>query len=119
MKILVDEDLPIAAAELLRSNGYEATHVQELGLKGSTDRKLFDIAQEQHALILSADLDFANLLQFPLGNHHGIIVLRFPDYFRRSEIVRLVSGFLDSADMQTLVGALVIVQPGSYRVRRP
>ncbi len=118
MKILVDEDLPVAAAELLRSRGHEATHVRELGLGGSTDRELFDFAQNEHALILSADLDFANILQFPTGSHNGIIVLRFPDYFRRTEILDVLGRFLDSADIDSFVGALVIVEPGTYRVRR-
>ncbi len=118
MKSLVDEDLPVAAAELLRSSGHEAMHVRELGLRGSTDRALFDFAQSEHALIVSADLDFANILQFPVGSHRGIVVLRFPDYFRRAEIVDLLSRFLDSADVDSFVGALVIVEPGTYRVRR-
>lgn len=118
MRILVDEDLPVAAAELLRAGGHEARHVLELGLAGSTDRHLFDTAQAQGALILSADVDFANLLQFPLGRHNGIIVLRFPDHFRRREILDLLSRFLDSMDLSQLRGALVIVEPGAFRIRR-
>lgn len=118
MRILVDEDLPKAVAALLRERGHEPEHVLEAGLRGSPDETILRHATDRKAALMTADLDFSNIKQYPLGSHNGVIVLRFPDYFRRRDILSLVSRFLDSADLDSLAGALVVVSPGSYRVRR-
>ena len=118
MKILVDEDLPRAAAELLRRLGHEAEHVRDLGLRGEPDHVIFAAAQERQAILLSADVGFANLRRYPLGTHCGVVVLRFPDYFRREDILALLDRFIESVDPTSLCGALAIVTPRAYRIRR-
>jgi len=118
MRILVDEDLPRAVASLLRERGHDAVHVLEVGLGGSLDEAIFAQARDRKALLISADLDFGNIQRYPLGSHNGVIVLRFPDHFRRGDILSLVSRLLDSTDLDSLAGALVVVGPGSYRIRR-
>lgn len=115
MRFLIDEDLPPAVAELLRALGQEAEHVRAIGLGGASDQLVFAEAQKRQAVLLSADMGFANLRQYPVGTHCGIVVLRFPDYFRRSEIVGLVRRFVENGDLNALRGALVIVTPGSVR----
>ncbi|MCX6374512.1 MAG: DUF5615 family PIN-like protein [Armatimonadetes bacterium] len=118
MKILVDEDLPRAVADLLIEQGHEAVHVIEAGLRGKPDDAILQACLESGAALVTADLDFADIRRYALGSHNGIMVLRFPDYFRRQQILDLVSRFLASADLDSLAGALVIVEPGAYRVRR-
>lgn len=118
MKILVDEDLPRAVADLLTEQGHEAVHVIDAGLRGSSDDSVFRACVDEGALLLTADLDFADIRKYGLGPHKGIAVLRFPDYFRRPQILNLVRRFADSADLGSFADALVIVEPGSYRVRR-
>ncbi|MEI6430330.1 MAG: DUF5615 family PIN-like protein [Pseudanabaena sp. ELA607] len=39
VKLLLDEDVQLDLASALRKRGYEATHVQELGRKGRSDRE--------------------------------------------------------------------------------
>jgi predicted nuclease of predicted toxin-antitoxin system len=62
MRVIVDEDLPKAVADLLTSRGYDAQHVLHLGLGGKPDSAIFRSAQERQALLLTADLDFGNVL---------------------------------------------------------
>ena len=116
MRILVDEDLPIAVARLLESLGHDAEHVVEVGLRGKTDREVYDAAQRRGAMLFTADVGFGNRLIYTPTN--GIVLLRFPDHFRRAEIVSLVRRFLEQADLTLLADALVVVSPGGYRVRR-
>jgi predicted nuclease of predicted toxin-antitoxin system len=118
MKFLVDEDLPVAVVEMLRTVGHEATHIRAIGLGGKPDRVIFAAAQDRQAVLMSADLGFGNIRAYPLGTHHGIAVLRFPDYFRRSDIVNLAHRFIQSSDLTTLQGALAIITPTSVRIRR-
>lgn len=118
MRILVDEDLPRAIADLLRNLGIQAEHVIDKGLSGRSDKVILQAAFDADAVLITADLDFASVLDYPLGSHKGIIVLRFPDYYRRDQILSLVNSFLDAADLDSLIGTLVIVEPGNYRIRR-
>ena len=118
MNILVDEDLPRAVVDVLKKLGHEAEHVLDAGLRGAADRLIFASAQERSAVLLTADLDFANIVRFPPGSHSGIVVLRFPDYFRRNDVLELVRRFFRSAAPTSIAGALTVVTPGSYRVRR-
>ncbi len=118
MKILVDEDLPQAIVSLLKSKGIEANHVVEAGLSGKPDRMILQAAVDADAILMTADLDFSNIREYQLGSHKGIIVLRFPDYFRREQILALVNSFVDAADIPSLGGMLVVVKPGAYSVRR-
>jgi hypothetical protein len=76
--------------------------------------------QPLHGLtLLTNDLDFGNLLHFPLGSHAGIVVLRLPHEWpapRRSQFVaEAVSELPPDVDR----GCLVIVEPGRMRLRRP
>lgn len=118
MRILVDEDLPQAIVTLLKDRGYEAEHVRELGLGGESDQTVLAKAQDREAMLVTADLDFANTLRYPIGMYKGIIVMRFPDYFRRDQILSMLNRFLDSTSLEPLINTLTIVEPASYRIRR-
>jgi len=118
MRFLVDEDLPPACAELLRQFGHEAEHVTEVGLRGCADRLVFEGATARRAILLSADVAFADIRAFPPGTHHGVFLLRFPDHFRRSDILALLRSFLGNVDIDRLVGTVTVIEPASYRVRR-
>lgn len=67
-------------------------------------------------MLVTADVAFGN--PYLYRDHHGVIVLRFPEYLRRQEILALASRFLEEADLDSLKGARVIVTAGGYRVRR-
>ena len=76
---LVDEDMPRSTTVALRQAGYGASDVREVGLRGHSDREVFDYAQARGAILVSADKGFANTLAFPLGTHAGLIVVRVPN----------------------------------------
>jgi len=118
MRFLVDEDLPAAIVGLLTERGHEAEHVRVAALGGKKDREVFDAAQSRGAALLTADVAFGNVRTYPPADHKGVVLLRFPDHFRRQQILDLVRAFLDATELSTLPGALVVVSPGSYRVRR-
>jgi predicted nuclease of predicted toxin-antitoxin system len=118
MKILVGEDLPPAVAGFLAAMEYDAQHVRDLGLAGETDQVVYARAQDLGAMLLTADLGFGNVHLYPPGTHNGVIILRFPDFFRRNDILDLVRRFIQDTDLESFAGALVVVTPSSYRVRR-
>jgi len=49
---------------------------QRLGFQGRADEFLYLWAQENGAIIVTYDEDFADSRFYPLGHHHGVIRLR-------------------------------------------
>lgn len=70
-RFLIDEDLPRSLAQRLRASGVEARDVREVGLRGESDTAILKHAVDHGFALISADLGFSNLLQFPLGTHAG------------------------------------------------
>jgi predicted nuclease of predicted toxin-antitoxin system len=118
-KFLVDEDMARSTAVALRQAGHEAEDVRDVGLRGHSDQEVFDRAQAQGAILVTADKDFANILRFPLGSHAGIIVSRVPDRLPTQRVNEELLQALARLEGQKLEGALVIVEVGRVRIRRP
>ena len=59
MRFLVDNQLPSALADWLRDRGHEAEHVLTVGLGQGKDTPVWRLAQEQAAVLITKDEDFA------------------------------------------------------------
>ena len=57
MKFLVDNQLPAALAEHLRTRGVDCQHVLHIGLAEATDVQICRYAMEQERVIISKDED--------------------------------------------------------------
>jgi predicted nuclease of predicted toxin-antitoxin system len=118
-RFLLDEDMPRSAAEVLRRAGHVAEHVVEAGFRSRPDPDVFRYAQENRAVLITADLDFADVREYPLGSHAGIIVVRMSKRLsiveRNEELVRAIAQLRD----ENLDGLLIIVQMHRTRIRRP
>ncbi len=76
MKFLVDMPLSPKTVIFLKSMGYEAIRVSELGMAKSKDRDIFDYAEKNNMVILSADLDFGTILAFTHSSKPSVIIFR-------------------------------------------
>jgi predicted nuclease of predicted toxin-antitoxin system len=90
-RFLIDEDLPLLVASLMRQRGCAADHIQELNLRGSSDARVFEAAQQRQAVVVTGDSDFGNLLRFPLGSHCGIVVTEYPTAMRTRELAAKIA----------------------------
>ncbi|OGZ97904.1 MAG: hypothetical protein A3J10_01710 [Candidatus Sungbacteria bacterium RIFCSPLOWO2_02_FULL_54_10] len=118
MKIVIDEDIHRSLAEVLRSLGHQTTDVRDIGLRGKPDEDIFRFAQEQGAVLLSGDLGFANVVHFPLGSHHGIIILRFPNEMPSSALNVIVGTLMSGIPDHEFVSNLSVLSPRGLRMRR-
>lgn len=119
MHFKLDENLPASLRELLLQNGHNAETVIDEGLNGSTDRVLFAACQDEGRVIVTLDMDFANLKAYPPGNHRGIIVVRLK---RQSagQVLKAFERFLQKSKyLGDLSGCTVIIEESRVRVRRP
>lgn len=76
MKFKIDENLPVEFADLLQESGYDAMTVNQQQLSGEKDPVILDICQQEGRVLVTLDLDFADLRNYPPKNFLGIIVLR-------------------------------------------
>ena len=118
-RFLIDEDMSRLTANALREAGYTAVDVRDIGLRGHSDLEIFERAQFDSAVIVTADKDFSNILRFPLGTPAGIIVVRVSDELPTSVINQELLRALNDLGEEELIGALVIVEIGRTRIRRP
>jgi predicted nuclease of predicted toxin-antitoxin system len=58
-RFLVDAQLPPALARWLASQGHTAEHVNDVGLDGADDRRIWDHALHVTGMIVTKDEDFA------------------------------------------------------------
>lgn len=119
MNAVIDEDLHRSLKPVLESLGFTVFDIRDHGLRGHPDSKIFKFAQEKRAVLFTADLDFSSILRFPLGTHHGIVVLRFPSELSTSTINKVVMKLLSKLNDQDYSGNIVIVSPSSLRLRTP
>ena len=76
MKFKIDENLPAECAQIFRAEGFEAATVAEQMLSGADDGVLFERCRAEGRVLVTLDLDFANVQAYPPSSHSGIVVVR-------------------------------------------
>jgi len=115
-RFIVDEDLPIALAEMLKQKGHWAEHVSQAKLRGADDLTVFKYAQLRKATLVTADKGFSDIRRFPIGSHYGIIVLRLKRR-KRDEILQRFCQVLSQVARCFLQGRLIVVTDSKIRIR--
>ncbi len=116
MQFRIDENLHSDAAELLRQHGHDALTVYDQGLQGEADPDIAKVCRQEGRAVVTLDLDFSDIRNYPPADYPGIIVLRLDDQSRASvlDVLRRIIPLLDA---EPLVGNLWIVQKTGLRIR--
>jgi predicted nuclease of predicted toxin-antitoxin system len=72
----LDENLPIEAATMFRAAGHDAATVMDQHLGGKGDADIAAVCRSERRVLVTLDLDFANVQVYPPPDHAGIVVLR-------------------------------------------
>ena len=72
MQFKIDENLHINVADYLRQQGYDAMTVNEQGLQGQSDDVIANICQQESRVLVTLDLDFADMRCYPPNRYAGI-----------------------------------------------
>ncbi|MGA9099889.1 MAG: DUF5615 family PIN-like protein [Methanotrichaceae archaeon] len=115
LKFLLDADMPRSSAEVIRALGYDVRDVRDLGMRYADDRAIIEFAQKSGRVVVTRDLDFGSVLQYP--DHPGAIILRLPSEYTTRELNDILKNFLSSIEGQILQKAIIIVELGRYRRR--
>ena len=114
--ILLDNCVPHRYRRLLHEWGYEAVFMTDHIAADSPDRAVIALAGRLDAVLLTIDLDFGNILNYPPADYGGIIVMRYQVQDEAETDVTLRS-MLNDLYRDDLRGVLVVVSPERYRVR--
>ena len=117
-KFVIDEDIARSTGAVLTDAGHEIIDIRDHGFRAAEDEKVFRFAQSKKAVLLTGDIGFGNLAKFPLGRHHGILIIHFPSKLPVREINRQILLALKELKDADFSGNLVIVEPGKMRIRR-
>jgi predicted nuclease of predicted toxin-antitoxin system len=116
MRAKLDENLPVEAAELLRTAGWECDLVYEEGLAGADDPEVAAACQAGARVLFTLDLDFADIRAYPPSDYVGIVVLR-PTEPSRRQALELITRVLPVLSAEWTEHRLWIVEPTRVRVR--
>ncbi len=117
-QFVIDEDMPRSTARVLRDSGYEVKDIRDHGLRGADDKKIYQFAQKNQAVLVTGDLGFGNIIRFPIGSHFGIVIAHFPNEITPNEINRQMVERLKDLSEVDCKGNLIIIEPGKVRIRR-
>lgn len=118
MKIKLDENVPAGLATVLNDEDHDAITVPQQGLQGSSDDVIWEAAQRENRLLITMDLDFADIRRLPPGSHQGVVVLR-PSRQGRAAIRSLLQALLAEHDLRVFAGCIVIAEQHRIRIRKP
>ncbi|MEW5987801.1 MAG: DUF5615 family PIN-like protein [Chloroflexota bacterium] len=118
MRFLIDADLPRSAAQVVRSHGYEALDVRDIGYRSAKDSEIARLSQLEKLCLITGDYDFSNIRNYPPNQYAGIVVLSIPPTATSRYINQLLESFFAQKDLLLqLPGKLAIVEPGRIRLR--
>ena len=72
MKFKIDENLPVEFVNVLKSSGYETMTALDQGLNGKVD----SVVMKEKFILVTLDLDFADIKLYPPYKYPGIIIIR-------------------------------------------
>ncbi len=106
-------------AAALRSAGVDASDVRDEGLRGQPDAQIFAFAVAKGFIVVTADVEFGNELVYPPRTHHGVILVRLPETLAGPTIVQMTVTPIVMISTEDLSGAIIVIEPGRVRIRRP
>ena len=116
VRFKLDENLPRDAEEILRRAGHDIETVLGERLGGSTDERIFDVCRAARRILVTLDLDLADIRLYPSERLAGIWVLR-PIRQSITNTLDLLRGALELLDTERTEGRLWIIEPGRVRIR--
>lgn len=117
MSVVIDHCVPRKFLRLVQSWGYDASTITQHISSDSPDSAVIALAQQLDAVLLTVDMDFANILHYPPENYGGIIVMRY-ELSEEPSLITTLQNVFNDLYRDELRSAIVVVEPKRYRVRR-
>ena len=112
----VDENLPEDVAARLCEAGHKASTVASQGLAGAEDARLAEVLRRERRILVTLDVDFADIRTYPPEEYPGIIVLRVAKQ-DKPNVLAAIRRVLPLVGTETLARRLWVVEEHAVRIR--
>lgn len=102
---------------MLRSAGHDAVSVLDQNLGGAADPGVAEVCRKEGRVVVTLDVGFADMRQYPPQDYAGLIVLRMKRQDKPS-ILRAFERAMRVFSLEPVDGALWIVEEERVRIRR-
>jgi len=109
MKILLDECIPYSLYDFLKKESFSVKHVNDLGLSGSLNGKIYQTAKEGFQIFITSDRHFKSRLRFPPTKELGVILIRVNPSFPEEQL-KVLKKFLKTHSFEKCMGKLSIIR---------
>ena len=116
MRFKLDENLPIQFKRLFTESGHDAATVIDEGIGGVTDGELASVCLAEERVLVTQDLDFADIRTYPPPKHPGIIVFRLATQ-ARDDVLQVAATLIEALVTASPIGQLWIVEDTRVRIR--
>lgn len=115
MKFVADESLDFQIVKRLRQDGWDVSYIAEMA-PGISDNEVLNLANNNTALLLTADSDFGELIFRQHLVSEGVILVRLAG-LSADQKAKIVSSAI-SLHINELRNSFIVITPGHVRIRR-
>ena len=116
MRFVVDQSADAGLILHLRAHGHDATRIAKDYPHGLPDARVLDIAHSEDRILITADLDFGDLVFRQRLPHAGVVLFRLGDFAELSLWIARLDHVL--AEYSDQVDQFIVVTRRAVRVRR-
>jgi len=117
LKVVIDVNLSAVWAKYLHDRGHAALHWSQLGAHNASDRVIMGYAAENEAVILTGDMDFAEIHAFDNSVKPSIIQIGAKDLLPTT-LGPLVIRALNIGAYDLKLGAVVTIKGTRMRIAK-
>jgi predicted nuclease of predicted toxin-antitoxin system len=118
MKLKLDGNLSRHLKPVLTGLGHDVLTAADENLLSRPDTEVAAVSMKEGRMLLTLDVEFADLRKYPPGTHPGIILFRPPSCGPLT-VNKFIADFVRSAKLEELASSVAIVDPARVRVRAP
>ena len=116
MRFKLDENLPLQLQRLLAESGHDAVSVLDQGMGGAADSDLASACLFERRVLLTQDIDFADIRMYPPGEYPGIVVFRLASQ-SRDDLLEIGTMLIGTLVRSSPKRQLWIVESSRIRIR--
>jgi len=117
VKFFIDMPLSPDLAIWLAGKRHDAVHVSTRGLEQASYIEILEHAQNEHRMVITADLDYPRLLAILKSESPGVILFRGGNFSEQETVGRL-SRTLEIISEEDFYNSIIVIEKNRIRRRR-